>query len=102
MIDDSTTVGDIDVPRLSSGKLPKERFASLREEISKAKGEVTAMAVDPMYLLGYSFIKENKDGDKVKATVTAIDKDSGFVNVEYIDGSDSLMEYNDIINTINA
>ena len=73
--DGSTTLGDKDVPRLPSGKLPKETFTSLKEKISKAKGEVTAMPVDPIDHLGYSFIKETKDGDKVKATVTAIDKD---------------------------
>ena len=86
----------------------QERFRLLKKEINKARkengqeGEV-AFKIDPADLLGYSFAKE-KDGVFQKATVKEIHKlmDDTYLSVEYLSGQTILMEYNELINILNA
>ena len=86
---------NVDIPH-------KERFKSLRGEISKAGGKATRLELNPSDVLGYAFVKKNTDGDDERCRVTECDPDAQQVTLEFHNGSKEVMEYNDLINIINA
>ena len=89
------------LPDMSSDGASFDRFRSLREEISKASGEKTGISIDPSDLLGYSVARE-KDGVMQRATVKKVEEDNNLVVIEYLTGQQDIIEYNDLINIINA
>ena len=76
------------------------RFTSLREELSKAKEKQVRIELDPTDVLGYAFVKENQDGLQERCQVSACDNDSQQVTLDFHNGNQEIMEYNDLINLI--
>ena len=70
--------------------------------MSKAKGKAVRLELDPSDVLGYAFVKKNADGEKECCQVTECDPDAQQVTLEFHNDSKEIMEYNDLINTINA
>jgi len=60
----------------------KGRFASLKNEISKARKKKMGENIDPSDLLGYSFVHERDDGIKQRATVVEIDNENNLFTLE--------------------
>ena len=77
------------------------RFKSLRNEIKNAEGQAVGLSIDPTGLLGYAFVQD-KDGLKQKATVIDANTDIDLVTLEYLSGHQDVIEYNELINIINA
>ena len=71
---------------------------SLNNLLSKLSGKPSNTIIDPKYLLGYSFLT---DHDNIKQRATIVDLGDK-VTLQFLNGSKSLMEYNDLINIINA
>ena len=69
----------------------KGRFASLREEISKARKKKTGVNFEPSDLLRYRFVDERDDGIKQRATVVEIDNENNLFTLEYITGDRDLL-----------
>ena len=86
---------DADVPH-------KERFKSLWEEISKAEEKAVRLELDPTDVLGYAFVKDNSEGEKERCQATECDPDTQQVTLEFHNRSKEVMDYNDLINIINA
>ena len=63
------------------------RFKSLRDEIKKAEGQAVGLSIDPT---------------KTKATVIEVNTDIDTVTLEYLSGHQDVIEYNELINIINA
>ena len=59
------------------------------------------MTIDPGELLGYSFAKE-LDGDFERCTVTSIDEETNMMHLDYLNGREELIAYNELINLLNA
>ena len=99
LMDDEDTIlsikGDTDIPY-------KERFQSLREELSKAEGKAVRLELDPTNVLGYAFVKSNSEGVQERCQVTECDPDAQQVTLEFHAGNKEIMEYNDLINIINV
>ena len=103
---DSYLMDDDDGPVLSiknTEEIPhEERFKSLREEISKAKGQPVRIDLNPSDVLGFAFVKTNSEGHQERCKITECDPDSQQVTLEFLQGSKECMAYNDLINIINA
>ena len=80
----------------------EERFKSLREDLSKAKGQPVRIDLDPSDVLGFAFVKNNSDGIQERCKVTECDPDSQQVTLEFLHGSKEIMAYNGLINIINS
>ena len=77
------------------------RFTSFNEMVAKLIGKDFSPTIDPHDLVGYSFVTE-QDDLKQRATVTNVDADVDKVTLTFMNGSEELLEYNDLINLINA
>ena len=60
-----------------------------------------ALSVDPENLLGFSFVREHK-GNTQRYVVKEVDEENESAVVEYITGSRETMNYNEVINQLNA
>ena len=67
----------------------------------KLTGKPVDSTIDPHDLVGYSFVKEHDDVEQ-RATVKDVNDDFSKVTQEFMNGSTELLEYNDLINIINA
>ena len=79
----------------------KDRFTALSDEISELEGKKMGIMLDPEELLGYTFARE-RDGVHQRATVKDVDVENKFIKLEYLTGQTELIEYNELINIINA
>ena len=70
--------------------------------MSKIEGKAVRLELDPTDVLGYAFVKDNSEGVKERCWVTECDPDTQQVTVEFHNGGKEVMEYNDLINIINA
>ena len=77
------------------------RFTSFNEMVANLTGKDFSPTIDPHDLVGYSFVKEH-DNIEQRATVTNVDTDMDKVTLTFLNGGEELMEYNDLINLINA
>ena len=62
---------------------------------------MTPPSIDPDELLGYTFVKEHH-GTQQRAEVKEINKEDGTFLVEFVNGGEELMTYNDLINIYNS
>ena len=62
---------------------------------------MTPPSIDPDDLLGYTFVKEHH-GTQQRAEVKEINKEDGKFLVEFVNGGEELMTYNDLINIYNS
>ena len=83
-------------------KQKKQRFTSLREEIVKAKKAKTEITIDPSDLLGYSFVHQKDESYAPRCTVIDPNEENNLFTLEYFNEDRDVIEYNDLINTINA
>ena len=77
------------------------RFTSFNEMVAKLTGKDFSPIIDPHDLVGYSFVTEHDDIHQ-RATVSNVDTELDKVTLTFMNGSEEIMEYNDLINLINA
>ena len=101
--------GNVDLPVLLEGSPEvdldenrnENRLVSLNDTLSELHGTEIGSKIDPENLVGFSYARK-KDGTSQRCVVQSVDENNEQVEVEYLNGSRELVEYNEIINQLNA
>ena len=79
----------------------KPMLTSLNDLLSKLSGKPVNTVIGPNYILGYSFLTDH-DGVQQRATIVDLPDETDKVTLKFLNGSKSLMQYDDLISIINS
>ena len=81
----------------ATDEIPSKDCSSLIQSTQDINGNKPLPVIDPKELIGFNFVLKNKQGIEEKATVIDWKEEGKFI-IEFLNGGQDLLLYNDLIN----